>query len=220
MSSHSGRIPRLVLLYQEYLDRHDPADFVRKTSESYAQGTLERLAEHDCPAARRAAVLALGFLANYEANHVLGRALCDKDRTVRMLAENGIRNVWKRAGNHRQRRQLDLISRLNSGKQFEQASRLATELTQEAPWLAEAWNQRAIAKFALGDYTESLRDCHQALELNPYHFAAATGMGQAYLELGNHVSALESFRRALRLNPGLEGVRVQVTRLARMIEGK
>ena len=40
------------------------------------------------------------------------------------------------------------------------------------------------------------RDCHEALELNPYHFIAATCMGQAYLELENPVSALESFRRA------------------------
>ena len=44
-------------------------------------------------------------------------------------------------------------------------------------------------------------------------------MGRAYLELGNPVSALECFRRALRLNPDLEGVRLQVVRLARLVEG-
>ena len=53
-----------------------------------------------------------------------------------------------------------------------------------------------------------------------YHFDAANRMGQAYLELGNQVSALECFRRALRLNPNLEGVRVQIDRLSRMIEGR
>ena len=45
-------------------------------------------------------------------------------------------------------------------------------------------------------------------------------MGRAYLELSNPVSALECFRRALRLNPNLEGVRAQVVRLARLVEGK
>jgi len=115
---------------------------------------------------------------------------------------------------------LNVIIRLNSAKHFEEASRRATELVEKASWFAEAWSQRAIAHFALSRYAESIRDCHQTLELNPYHFAAASGMGHAYLELDNHVSALESFRRALRLNPNLEGVRVQVTRLARMIEGK
>jgi hypothetical protein len=31
---------------------------------------------------------------------------------------------------------------------------------------------------------------------------------------------LESFRRALRLNPDLEAVRVQIARLTRLIEGR
>jgi hypothetical protein len=38
------------------------------------------------------------------------------------------------------------------------------------------------------------------------------------LKLDNHVSALQSFRRALRLNPNLEGIRAQVVRLAKMVE--
>jgi tetratricopeptide (TPR) repeat protein len=75
-----------------------------------------------------------------------------------------------------------------------------------------------VAHFALGRLVESIRDCHQALEINPYHFVAATSMGQAYLQLQNPVSALECFRRALRLNPDLERVRVQVVRLTRMVE--
>jgi tetratricopeptide (TPR) repeat protein len=220
VSKQSGRVPLLQLLYEAYLDVHDAADFEAQLSLSYTQGTLERLAEHESRKVRRAAVLALGLIGDDQINHVLGRALHDEDRTVRMLAENAIRHVWSRAGNEEQRRKLKIVVDLNAAQQFEEACRQATELTRRAPWLAEAWNQRAIAHFALGRYHESIRDCHQALELNPYHFAAASGMGQAYLRLGNHVSALESFRRALRLNPDLEAVRVQVVRLVRTIDGK
>ncbi len=220
MGSQSPRVPLLSTFYQEYLDAQDSADFTQKISRSYTQGTLQRLADHESREIRRAAVAALGFLGDYEANHVMGRALQDEDRTVRTLAENGIRNVWRRAGGDAQRQHLSVVIQLNSAKQYEEACRRATELTEKSPWLAEAWNQRAVANFALGNYVECIRDCHQALELNPYHFAAASGMGQAYLQLNNHVSALESFRRALRLNPGLEAVRAQVNRLARMIEGK
>jgi tetratricopeptide (TPR) repeat protein len=220
VSRQSPRVPLLLRLYQEYLDRQDPTEFISKTSKSYTQGTLERLTECESGRVRRAAVLALGFLGDYAANHVVGRALHDQDRTVRTLAENAIRQVWKRAGNEQHRRQLNLVIRLNSAKQFREAIRQATRLTDKAPWFAEAWNQRAVAHFAVGNYAESIRDCHQTLELNPYHFAAASGMGQAYLQLGNHVSALESFRRALRLNPDLEAVRVHVVRLTRMIEDK
>jgi len=218
--SASRRDPLLLTLYEEFLENEDAAEFVRRTSQSYDPGSLERLVGHAYRKVRRAAVFALGFLADYDANHVLGRALHDKDRTVRLLAEDGIRNVWKRVGNDDQRRRLNTIIRLNSAKQFEEARRRATQLTKKTPWFAEAWNQRARACFALSRDAEAIRDCHQALELNPYHFAAAARMGQAYLRLGNQVSALESFRRALRLNPNLEDVRAQVERLARLIEGK
>ncbi len=218
--SRSHRNPRLLDLYQEYLDDQNAAAFVRKVSRSYSQGTLERLAEHDAPEVRRAAILALGFLGDYTANPTMGRALHDEDRTVRMLSENGIRNVWVRAGGDQERRQLRAIIRLNTAQRYDEALRRATTLLKTAGWYAELWNQRAVAHFALGHYTESIRDCHQALELNPYHFAAAAGMGQAYLKLGNHVLALESFRRALRLNPDLEAVRVQVARLTRLIEDR
>ncbi len=218
--SDATRLPFLTLLYQQYLASQDSAAFIRKVSQAYTQGTLERLANHGSPDVRRSAVLALGFLGNYEANHAMGRALVDDDRTVRMLAENGIRNLWNRAGTQEHCQELAVAIRLNTAQQYRQASERATRLIQEAPWFAEAWNQRAVARFALGEYEPSINDCHQALEINPYHFAAASGMGQAYLHLGDHISALESFRRALRLNPNLEGARAQIARLTKIIEGK
>jgi cytochrome c-type biogenesis protein CcmH/NrfG len=45
-------------------------------------------------------------------------------------------------------------------------------------------------------------------------------MGQCYLQLGDFDSALQSFRRALRLNPNLEGVRASVAYLERSRKGK
>ncbi|NLX94640.1 MAG: tetratricopeptide repeat protein [Rhodopirellula sp.] len=220
MSTRSSRIPRLLALYQKYLDNQDSSGFISHVSRGYTQGTLERLVSAADPQIRRAAVLALGFLGDYDANGVLGRALNDQDRTVRMLVEDGIRNVWARAGNDEQRQQLGIVIRLNAAQHYSAARTRASALIESAPWFAEAWNQRAVAEFAQGHYADSIRDCHQTLEINPYQFAAAAGMGQCYLQLGNPVSALDCFRRALRLNPDLEGVRVQVVKLARLIEGR
>jgi tetratricopeptide (TPR) repeat protein len=208
----------LLVLYQQYLDHQDLARFTGSATECYHSGTLERLARHASREVRRAAVLALGFLGDYDANHSLGCALLDKDRTVRTLAENGIRNLWTRAGNEAECRELNLIVRLNAAQLHKEAASRATRLIERSPWFAEVWHQRAVANFAQGRLVESIRDCHQTLEINPYHFVAATSMGQAYLQLQNPVSALECFRRALRLNPDLERVRVQVVRLTRMVE--
>ena len=218
MNTNPTRVPSLLGLYQQYLDQQDSAEFVAQVSKRYTSGTLERLARHPRREVRRAAILALSFLGDYDANHTLGRALLDDDRTVRTMAENGIRTIWSRAGNEAERQELTVIIRLNAAQLHKEAVTRATKLIERAPWFAEAWYQRAVAHFAQGRLVESIRDCHQALEINPYHFVAATSMGQAYLELRNPVSALECFRRALRLNPDLEGVRVQVVRLTRKVE--
>lgn len=220
MSDKPPREPLLSTLYRQYLDSQDSTDFIRKVSRSYTPGTLERLADHALREVRRGALLALGFLGDYSVNHTLGRALHDEDRNVRTIAENGIRGVWTRAGCDAERQLLAHVIRLITTEHYQEAITRAGELIERAGWFAEAWSQRATAQFRLGRYVEAIRDCHQALEVNPYHFVAATTMGQAYLQLGNHVSALECFRRALRLNPNLEGVRAQISRLARIVEDR
>ena len=69
MSSQNRRIPFLSELYRQYLDVQDSAGFISKVSQCYAPGTLQRLACHRSREVRRAAVLALGFLGDYTANH-------------------------------------------------------------------------------------------------------------------------------------------------------
>jgi tetratricopeptide (TPR) repeat protein len=215
-----ARLPQLLAWYNEYLDRPDAARFACHVATRYTDGTLQRLTQSPHREARRAAVLALGILSDYASNAALGRALIDDDRTVRILAENAIRQVWARGGSVEHCTQLARVTRLIAARQFDKAVNLATDLIQAAPHFAEAWNQRAFAYHALGQYEAAVHDCHEALEINPYHFIAAVGMGRSYLELHQPGPALECFRRALRLNPDLDGVRVQVEKLARRVDGR
>jgi tetratricopeptide (TPR) repeat protein len=126
--------------------------------------------------------------------------------------------VWMRCGNAGQRKKLEQLVRLNTAQRYEEANQLASNMIEKAPWIAEFWNQRAVALYSTGKFYEAINDCVQALELNAYHFGAAAGMGQCYLQLGDRRAALDSFRRALRLNPGLEGVRAQVVYLQRTLK--
>jgi tetratricopeptide (TPR) repeat protein len=215
------RTPLLHQLYHRYLSDQDTEAFGSRVAGRYGIGTLERLAAAGDRMARRAAVLALSLIGDYQSNAVLGRALGDRDRGVRMLAENGICALWGRVGTAPQREQLQTIMQLNSqSHRFQQAVDAASRLINDAPWMAEAWNQRAIAWFHLGRFSESIKDCTQALEINPYHFAAASGMAQCHLQLNNRTAALECFRRALALNPNLEGVRAQVLYLERTLKSQ
>jgi tetratricopeptide (TPR) repeat protein len=207
-------------LYHEYLQSEDSASFILGVSQRYTIGTLHRLAHMGGRIERRAAVMALGFLGSEESCPLLSKALADPDRGVRMLADNGIRAVWCRAGNEAQRHWLRVIMRLNLSGQYEAAQRRATKLIREAPHFAEAWNQRAIARYHLGRFMDSIEDCNQTLKLSPYHFGAAAGIGQSYLRLGALATSLQSFRRALRLNPGLETVRAKISSLQRALEDR
>ncbi len=216
--SDARRLPLLETIYRDYLMNQDSAMFIRTVSQRYLVGSLERLTEHGRRETRRAAVLALGFLGDFRSsNMVLGRALTDEDRGVRLAAENSCRSIWCRDGNDEQRQRLSIVIRLNNSRQFDEAIRLATELIDQAPWFAEVWNQRAIAFYSLGQYAASITDCRQALELNPYHFGAASGMGHCHLQRGDVESALECFRRALALNSNLEGIRANVAHLERKL---
>ncbi len=218
MDLHHVRSPILVAYYNRYLTSCDSVLFVKRTAERYACGTLERLASTGDRNTRRAAVLALSLLGDYSSNAVLGRALTDRDRGVRTIAESGIRELWCRVRGRDERQALRVIVGLNDEKRFDEAARMASRLIQNSPWIAEAWCQRGTAHYHLGNYEAAIRDCHQALEINPYHFTAAAGMGQCYMLQNNRMAALEAFRRALRLNPGLEEVRAQVVRLQRTLK--
>ena len=207
-------------LYHRYLETENTAKFVKGVAERYLLTTLERLASGGSPVLRRAATMAVGFLGDFSHNAILGRAMSDHDRGVRLLADSGIRQLWRRDGNRRQQQHMARICRLNQNDQYAEAIDEATALIDDAAYFAEAWNQRAVAQFALKRFEEAANDCHQTLELNPYHFGAAVGMAHCYLQLDEPFAALENFRRALALNPDLEDVRGHIDLLERALEGK
>jgi tetratricopeptide (TPR) repeat protein len=218
VNDNLSRHPVLNQLFQRYLSDENTARFIADVSQRYTIGSLERLADFGDRATRRAATMALGFLGNYSSNQVLGRRMSDSDRGVRLLAENGIRELWFRDGDDSQRQRLATVARMNRSEQFLQAVLAATELIEEAPWFAEGWNQRAIAYFHLGRYLDSANDCHQTLELNPYHYAAAVGMGMSYMEMEDLRAALDCFKRALKLNPDLEDIRTRIVLLKQSLK--
>jgi tetratricopeptide (TPR) repeat protein len=212
------RRPRLLRFYRQYLLEEDSAGFIRSVAGIYDLPALVRLAERGNRMVRRAAILALGMVADFRANDVLGRALADLDRGVRLLADEALRQIWLRDGNEAQRQKLRIAVQLNQSFDFPAAIELTTQLIREAPALAEACHQRAIAAACLGEFDDAIADCARTLELNPYHFAAAAAMGQAHVELNDRRSALDSFQSALTLNPDLDGVRARVRQLRKQLD--
>ena len=165
---------------------------------------LQSLAQPD-PAARLAAVERLAEIGRMEdAERVLDR-LADDDPKVRAGASAAAWRIWGRSGD-------PAIDKLfGRGVEQMQAADLEDALTtfsaivRRKPAFAEGWNKRATILFLLGRYEESLKDCDQVLKRNPRHFGALSGAGQIHLQLGNAELALDFLRRALAVNPNLEG---------------
>jgi tetratricopeptide (TPR) repeat protein len=218
VTGEENRTPLLVVWYERFLSDHDAQAFAHAVSLRYSSGSLERLVTGGDRYARRASVLALGMVGDYASNSVVGNALVDGDRGVRTLAENSIRNLWLRVGSQEQRTALRKVVDLNRRKEHQRAIELSTKLIHDCPWIAEAWCQRGTAYFHRAQYDQAIRDCNQALEINPYHFTAAAGIGQCFLLMNNVSSALDAFRRALRLNPSMEEVRAQVVKLQKSVQ--
>ncbi|MGE0857944.1 MAG: tetratricopeptide repeat protein [Gammaproteobacteria bacterium] len=87
------------------------------------------------------------------------------------------------------------------------------QLVQKFPDFAEAWNQRAIAKFMVGDLDGALEDVAHTLELEPRHFGALSGRGQCYLHMQRLGDALEALEAAQAINPWADSVNKQVEML-------
>lgn len=212
------RYPMLDLYYQQYLTEENSAEFIKAVSRNYSIGTLERLAECGSRITRRASILAIGFVGDYSSNETMGKAMTDRDRAVRLLADHGIRELWQRQGSESQQAKVKALHRLIAQFRMEEAIDEATSLINLNPSLGEAWNQRAIAYCAEGEFHAALEDCRETLVCNRFHFPAAMGMAHCYMQLDDAFAALEGFRLALRLNPDLEGVRNHILHLEKILE--
>jgi tetratricopeptide (TPR) repeat protein len=148
---------------------------------------------------------------------VLIRALADDDALVRTLAEHSVWRVWSRSGDADADHLLQQgIEQMNQGD-GPGAIETFTKVIQRKPDFAEAWNKRATVYFFMGDDEKSLRDCDEVMKRNPEHFGALAGYGQIYLRLDQPERALTYFRRALRINPNLDGVRQIIPELEQLL---
>ncbi len=177
--------------------------FRRRVAGRYTEGTLQRLLENPCPQVRRASLLALGLHGTMDSNTSVAACLHDEESQVRRLAADVLWNLWFRAEGEGHKRELQRLSQM---KNLVKSLRGLDALIDKCSTFAEAYNQRAIVHFRLGEYQKAAADCQRALERNPSHFGAQAGLAQCFVRLKKPRAALKAFRAALKLNPDLEGI--------------
>src|SRR5262245_4516414 len=165
-----------------------------------------RAAEQPEAAARLAGVERLAEIGQMADADRLVPRLGDADPRVREAASGAMWRIWSRSGDPA----IDaLFARGMTQMQaadFEQALATFSDIVSRKPAFAEGWNKRATIYFLIGENEKSLQDCDEVLRRNPNHFGALSGAGQIHLKLGNLERAVDFFKRALKVNPGLEGL--------------
>ncbi|MGH8681296.1 MAG: tetratricopeptide repeat protein [Burkholderiales bacterium] len=177
---------------------------------------LEALQSSDPGQRQRAAVWLAQVGRMDDVPALLGR-LRDQDEDVRAIAERAIWVIWSRSGDPRTDALfLDGITQMNAGR-LEEGIATFSRVIAMAPEFAEGWNKRATLYFLVGDFERSLKDCDEVIKRNPDHFGALAGYGQIYMRLNELERAVDYFKRALAVNPNLDGVEFQVRVLERVL---
>ena len=157
--------------------------------------------------ARREAASRLGEIGTMADARALVRALKDPDEETRENAEHALWRIWSRSGDAK----IDELYAvgIHQMEEGELADAIATftGIIERKPDFAEAWNKRATLYFLIGELRKSLADCDEVMKRNPYHFGALAGYSQIYIRLEYYERALDYARRALEVNPNMEGVR-------------
>ena len=181
------------------------------------EDALKSLAGAD-PAMRRQAANRLGELGTMADVPALVKALRDRDEETRDDAGAALWRIWARSGDPEVDRLYQTgIDQMSAGELAESIATF-TRIIELKPEFAEAWNKRATLYFLAGDLRKSLADCDEVMKRNPYHFGALAGYAQIYIRLEHYERALDYARRALAVNPNLDGMRQAVRQLEHALE--
>ncbi len=188
--------------------------FKKQILDRYNEGTLLRLMTCTSLRTRHAATFALSLIGSMESCAALTKCLQEEDEEIRQMAIDGLWAIWFRADSEENNEEL---KRLVALRDRSKALAGLDQLILRAPRFAEAYNQRGILHFRSKQFERAIADCEKTLKLNPYHFGAQAGLGQAYLQVRKNKAALKAFRVALRLHPYLDGVADAIRKLENVL---
>lgn len=124
-----------------------------------------------------------------------------------------IRGVWHRTGSPT----IDVLLRhaqiLDQHHDYATALKVLDDAVALAPRAEEAWNERAMVHFQMGQDAKALADLSRVLAIDPKHYEAMAGLGRVLEQLGHKGRALSAYEKALKIDPFMEPVRQAIKRL-------
>ena len=209
------RTTRLAAAYRRYLSTADSPRFASEVDEHYSSPTLCSLLSRGDVELRRAAAIALGMLGDRVAIESVGRALADRDRGVRLAADDSFRALLVRSASPNHLQKLLHVMHLNDGGEFGAALAPAIILVDQVPRYAEGHHQLAICWLGLENDVQAEVAYRACLWHCRYHYLAWQGLGRARLVRGDRRGAVAALERCLNICPDMESARVQIRAIRR-----
>jgi tetratricopeptide (TPR) repeat protein len=163
--------------------------------------------------ARKVAALSLALVGCKKCIEPLAEQLKDRDPLVNQMAEHAMWSIWFRLGSEEANHHLCRGAKAIDRGDYDHAISHFNHAIEITPDFAEAYNQRALAKYLLESFEESIADCRRTVELMPMHFGAWAGMGHCNAHLGQLQQAVQCYERALAINPHMCQVREAIHEL-------
>ena len=198
---------------QPMLEGQDVQGLTDVLKSRWSHEQIANLFLSECSDVRKMAALAFSLVGRKCCLAKLIPLLQDSDPFVNQMAEHAMWAVWFRCGPPEANHALCHGSKAMNRRDYDAAIEAFTHAIEIDPSFAEAYNQRAIAKYLLERYDESIADCMNAVEHMPCHFGAWAGMGHCHVHVGRPSTALDAYEPPLKINPHLDGVRQAVDAL-------
>lgn len=209
---------QFVQLVEPLLVQQDLQGLLELLKKRWQPEQLRELLRSKHTDAKKVALLALALVGPSCCVSELALQLRDSDPVINQLAEHALWAIWFRSGNSPCANQMVCrgAEALND-KDLQRAVEHFSGAIRIDPDFAEAYNQRAIAYYLMEDYQKSACDCRRATRRMPCHFGAWSGMGHCHAHLQQLPQAVESYEKALEINPHLECVRETVCELRKQM---
>lgn len=183
---------------------------VAKSKAVRAENLKKALGPHETPIAQRRRIL----------DELFKRLQAAADPEEAQGVADAIERIWLQSRSDTAELLMQRALASIQGQHYPLALSLLDKVVVLEPDWAEAWNQRATARFLADDSDGAMADIDQVMKLEPRHFGALAGMGLILQRAGLDERALQIFNKALEIYPLQPDLQKTIEKLKLEIEGR
>jgi len=140
-------------------------------------------------------------------DNLFNQLLVQTDEAALGVIESQIWEIWLAHPNPDVERLMLLGTASMNAQATSDALLIFSQLIDNFPNYAEAWNKRATLYFMLGDLDASIADIEKTLALEPRHFGALSGLGLVYVQRNELRKAKQAFEDLVSVHPNSPNAR-------------